>query len=111
MGQHIEVQGNVYGHIGPVSGGIYTNNDLAGIASLVNDLFTHRAELALPTGKLAELEALLNSLQVQLVAPHPNPTIIREGLRSVRTVLESATGGAIGNLVATWVPTLSQFLS
>ena len=46
-----------------------------------------------------QLQADLAAIEPQLTAPQPNPGMLREGLRSIRTILE----GAGGNLIASGV--------
>jgi len=47
--------------------------------------------------QLAEVKPDLDTMKAQLRKPEPNSNILREAGRSVRTVVEGAVGGAIGN--------------
>ncbi len=46
-----------------------------------------------------ELEAELATLKAQMSSPNPKAGVLRESLKSLRTILEGATGGAAGQLV------------
>ena len=53
----------------------------------------------------AEIEHDAATIQSQLKKPEPNPTIVQEAGRSIRTVLEGAVGGVLAN---TMTPGLAQ---
>jgi len=56
-------------------------------AATQNLLSSHRDEINISVG----------TIEVQLNAQRPNPTIIGECLRSVRTILENAVGSALAS--------------
>jgi hypothetical protein len=59
--------------------------------------------LGLPATTADELRGELDTLEAQARSPKPKQGIIRESLKSVRTILEGATGNAIGEgLIATF---------
>ena len=47
--------------------------------------------------KLAEIRADLDTLNAQASSPKPRPGIVMEWLRSLRNVLEEATGNVLGS--------------
>ena len=47
----------------------------------------------------AELEAELATLKAQISSPKPKQGVLRESLKSIRTILEAAAGGAAGQIV------------
>lgn len=49
--------------------------------------------------RAAELEAELATLRAQTSSPNPKGGVVRESLKSLRTILEGAAGGAAGQLV------------
>ncbi len=46
-----------------------------------------------------ELEADISTIEIQLASPKPKEGILREGLGSIKRILEGATGGAVGQLL------------
>jgi hypothetical protein len=56
-------------------------------------------ELSLLPDPRREAEAELQTVQSQLESPKPKSSIIREGLESLRRILEGAGGGAAGELL------------
>jgi hypothetical protein len=52
-------------------------------------------ELKLDSQKNADLLAEIKTLQAQFTSSNPNPTIIKEGLKSVKRILEGVAGSAI----------------
>jgi hypothetical protein len=109
--QEINVTGNVYGHIGKVSGGEYTFNDLFAIKNVVDEIFKHRLKLSLEAEQLAELELSIQTVQTQLIAQAPNDSLLRKALREVlHTLRHISEAGAAHVLVAPWLPTLEKLL-
>ncbi len=82
-------------------------NDTAAIRAVVDDIFSRRSELLLETNQLTRLEESIKSVQHQLDALQPNTSVIREGIRTVRNVLEGAAGST---LASAWWPALNQVL-
>lgn len=73
--------------------------DIDAVKRLVDDLVSWRTSIALAGNDLAEFEAELATLKSQVASPKPKAGIIREGLRSVRTILEGAAGGVAAEAV------------
>lgn len=66
--------------------------------------FIEKFKEALPALKLTEnqteeAEAELQTIGAQVKSPKPKPSIIREGLKSLRTILEGAGGAVAGQLI------------
>jgi len=68
------------------------------IAASLDHLFAHLTDA--PHELLAELEPEAATIRSQLVKPTPNATIVQEAGRTIRTVLEGAIGGALGNAMS-----------
>jgi hypothetical protein len=56
-------------------------------------------DLALAEAKLSELESELTTLRAQLKSPNPKKNIIKEGLSSIRNILEGAGGGLASTFI------------
>jgi multidrug efflux pump subunit AcrA (membrane-fusion protein) len=76
--------------------------DLEAVGKFVAELEQVLQGSALPAAQLAELQADIATIRAQLASPKPKPSLIREGLLSVRHVLEHAGGkiAATGILAA-----------
>ena len=85
------------------SGGL----DLQDLRALLGDIKANIDSVPLSRESKAELRAELATVESQVESPRPKPAIIREGLRSVRHILE----GAAGKLAVDWIPRLVGFLS
>lgn len=72
--------------------------DVAALEVFLNCFRAALPKLGLATVK-AEAEAELQTIQSQLASPKPKASIINEGLRSLRTILEGAAGAAAGQLL------------
>lgn len=69
----------------------------------------------LPSLKLApeqesEAKAELATLEAQKLSPKPKTSVIRESLHSLRTILESAAGGAAGNALPALIDLIHKLL-
>ncbi len=73
--------------------------DTAAIRDLVQLVRTELQQLELSDDQKSEAEAELRTLEAQVQSPTPKPTIMREGLRSLRSVFEKAGGGAAAHLL------------
>jgi AbiTii len=69
------------------------------LLALVVKLRTETGGLGLSEELAAELTADTNTLEQQAKSPAPKSGIVRETLKSIRSVLEGATGGAAGQLL------------
>lgn len=80
------------------SSGVQTYNAAAmkDLPAFMDAMTNAVGKLRLNTSQKEELEAEIATLRAQLASPRPKPSIVREGLRSMKTILE----GAAGNVVA-----------
>ena len=76
-----------------------TTPDLESIAKFLAALREALPKLALSSEDQTELKAEVDTIEAQAKSPRPKPSIIKEGLRSVRSILEGAAGGAAGQLL------------
>jgi hypothetical protein len=77
----------------------YSTNDIEAIAKFVADLKARLPDLKLDAETQAEAESDTETIEAQIKSPRPKHAIIKECLLSLRKVLESAAGGAIGALL------------
>lgn len=84
--------------------------DMHAVMTLVKELRALLPESGLAPDDQAEVEADLSTIEAQSKSPRPRSQIIKEALRSVRTVLEGATGGAAGAGLAALVVQLGQHI-
>jgi hypothetical protein len=86
-----------------------TINDSETIITLLNQIMTHRAELALPQSQQARLEDAVQSVEHELDKPDPKPSVVSSGMKVVKEiatkVVESAAEKA---LLENWHPWLTQ---
>lgn len=87
-----------------------TGLDLPALHAFVATLERVGDELQLAPDARGELEADLRTLHSQLASPKPKAAIRRETLCSVRTILEGATGGALGNAATILLPKVLALL-
>lgn len=73
--------------------------DPAAIRAFIASFRAELPTLGLEADARAEVEAEARTIEAQLESPKPKPAIIREGLRSIRAVLEGAAGGAAAQLL------------
>lgn len=83
-----------------------TAPDLKSIATFLTSLREALPKLALSKDDQAELSAEVETLEVQAKSPRPKASIIKESLRSVRSILEGAAGAAAGQLLLAQVTKL-----
>lgn len=88
----------------------HTSFDLEALRGFLVDLEKLKGDLQLDDCTSQELESDLRTLHSQLASPKPKLTIIREGLSSLRSILESGAGGALGNAATTLLPKLLALL-
>jgi hypothetical protein len=101
-GAAIHIQGSVYGS--PMQANspgahqtVSVSMNLASVQDFLRDVEQSAPALNLPITESQELAAEITTIRAQLQSPKPKQDIIREGLRSIRTILE----GAGGSLTAT----------
>ena len=73
--------------------------DMAAVASVVPKIRQALGSMELPEERRSEAEAEVSALESQIKSPRPKASIIREGLESLRRILEGAGGGAAGQLL------------
>lgn len=69
------------------------------LRAIVDAVRAQLDNLSLPAASRAEAEAEIETLDAQLRSPKPKGAIVREGLRSLRTILENASGGVATQLL------------
>ena len=79
--------------------------DIEAVAELLKEIETLVKREA-PAELLLELQADITSIKAQLASPRPKHPVIREGLRSLRAVLEGAGGSLAASGVLTSLSTL-----
>ncbi len=68
-------------------------------------------ELDLNKDLRGEINAEVATVEAQLASPKPKTSILKEGLISIRRILEGAAGSAIGAQIAKQIPALLALLS
>lgn len=76
------------------------------ISNFVEQLSRSVSELNLSAETYSELKAEIDTIKTQIGSPRPKTGIIKEGMQSIRTILESAAGSAIGAQLALQIPAL-----
>jgi AbiTii len=72
-------------------------NDLEALCNVLNELKSKRHELGLGEPDLCEMAAEIEIILSQSSSPKPKPSILRESLKSIRTILEAAAGNALAS--------------
>ncbi len=80
------------------------------LRAFVEQLSQSVNELQLKTDVRGELSAEVATVEVQLASPKPKPPILREGLISIKRILEAAAGSAIGAQLAKQIQLLLTLL-
>jgi len=92
-----QIQSDVQGSVQTLNAGAL---DLDAVAKLI-DQIERQVKRDAPSEILIELQADIASIKAQLTSPKPKHPVIREGLRSLRAVLEQAGGNlAASGIVA-----------
>jgi len=73
--------------------------DISAVRQFVERLRGALPDLNLKGDKSVELEAELRTVESQISSPRPKSSILRESLRTVRSILEGAAGGAAGQML------------
>jgi AbiTii len=73
--------------------------DVAGIKELLSSVLSALNDYKVSEPVTAEVRADIATLNAQMDSPKPKVGIIREGLRSLRTVLEEAAGNVLGGVL------------
>jgi hypothetical protein len=106
VGSIVRAKGKARVHVGNKT--TYSANDLDAIRRLIADMVERHDELraGLDAERLIKIEGKLADLRAELAKPVPDQGLVRESLRSLRTVLE----GAAGNVIASgWLQVLQAF--
>lgn len=77
----------------------YSSNDIEVITKFIADLKGQLPALKLDAETQAEVKADVETIEIQVKSPHPKHIIIREGLLSLRRILEDAAGSVIAALL------------
>lgn len=80
--------------------------DLDEMRSLVKDLHASLSSLKLKPSEQDELTQEIATIEAQLGSPKPKSAILRESSRSIRNILEGATGSALATEILTRLGTL-----
>lgn len=80
------------------------------LRTFIKQLSLSLDELPLKKDVRGELNAEVLTVEAQLTSPKPKISIIREGLSSIKRILEAAAGSAIGAQLAKQIPTLLALL-
>lgn len=86
-----------------VSISLQNSND---ISKFVEQLSRAVSDLNLSAETQLELKAEIDTIKTQIGSPRPKTGIVKECMQSIRTILESAAGSAIGAQLALQVPPL-----
>lgn len=81
--------------------------DLEAVAKVLDELRSRLNEANLPAADAAQVELDIASVESQLGAPKPNINIIKESLRSTRSILEGVAGSAVFQGIITSLGALS----
>lgn len=73
--------------------------DIAAVLALIAEIRATVRNSSLAATAAAEIEGDLATIEAQVKAPKPRRAFMSEAAKSVRTVLEAAAGGALGNAV------------
>lgn len=74
-----------------------SNGGVEQMVGLVSEIRDVLAGAGLPRESVEAVEADLATIEAQSRSPQPKPGIMKEAIRSVKTVLEGAVGSALGN--------------
>jgi hypothetical protein len=108
------IQMNQYNFLAPVSGSGFTDggtviiNDPAALNAVLSAIKKHHQELPLSADQGQELKRAVADLEKAIVEKKPDTTVLREGLASIRHILEHAAGAMIGHAAPEWLPVLSH---
>lgn len=80
------------------------------IRAFIEHLSHSLDELNLKMDLKGELNAEITTIEAQLTSPKPKTSILREGLNSIKRILEGVVGSAIGAQLANQIPALLAFL-
>lgn len=76
------------------------NADSEAIKKFIDNLKSNFESLGLHSESKEELSSEIATIEAQLKSPKPKTGIVKESLKTIRTVLESASGSAAGQMLA-----------
>lgn len=74
-----------------------SSESLQALSKFIDLLASKVTELNLSSESLLQIQSDIDMLRTQLTSPKPKTTVIQEGLRSVRNILEGLTGSLIAS--------------
>lgn len=80
------------------------------IKEFIDEIIKSKSDLSLTQNDEKELDAELTTVEAQILSPKPKSFILKEGLESIKRILESAVGSAIGTALAAKIPLLLALL-
>lgn len=98
------------GSVGSTQVFSHTSIDIAHLNALMAEIKSAVETLNINSSERAELNADLATIEAQQGSPKPRVPIIKEALRSIRTVLENAAGSGIGNAIPTVLEKIQNML-
>lgn len=113
---HVASLGNVIGtmHSSQIQQGTHNSTqtytqtlDLDAVARVLGELRSRLDEAQLPAEEAAQVKSDIACVEAQLAAPKPNVNVIRESLRSTRSILEGLASSAIFQGIITALGALS----
>jgi hypothetical protein len=87
-----------------------SSDGLEQIQVFIDQLLDSMDKLQLPLDLGHEIIADVSTVKAQLTSPKPKTSILREGLGSIKRILEGAVGSAIGAQLASQIPALLAML-
>lgn len=73
--------------------------DVESLKALIANIESAAQKIDIPPDKRAEFESELATLRAQASSPNPKKGIVKEGLSSLRNILEGASGSALGQIM------------
>lgn len=81
----------------------FTTAQVGELGDLLAQIDKYRADLDLPESRLAELDTQVKTIRTKLDQTEPPAGIVRSGLRSLKAILEGATGNVVAQGVVALV--------
>lgn len=73
--------------------------DVESLKALIANIESAAQKIDIPPDKRTEFESELATLRAQASSPNPKKGIVKEGLSSLRNILEGASGSALGQIM------------
>ena len=84
------------------------NTDLNQVLGFIEQINTKKSQLGLDEESASELDAKISTIQSSLQKTKPNPKIMTEALKSIRSILERVTGNVAANVLLVQIAKLLQ---